>query len=334
MRRLALAGCLLACAEWRLPPTFPEQAAGRPGLHEQAVVGFSDLGDLAAAQLLDADGQEPSLSLLAFSRGGEPTRSLLEAPRDRAAAIAQRLRADGAEARPLLATLLGEQWPEALAAAAVLGFTPHPPLPAGAGQSEWRAIGAPQAGALPLLLRTREVAGPGQAMALLISDGAPDSEVELTRMPLAGEPIGPDLWIQAGVIWVLAGSVRGGEPLHRAVGVRRATLARGEAQLHNLHGLVDYLAGDLVPARREFSRAMAADPLYVDAIYNATSVAALEGRDDEAVALLRQAAAIDPARVQVLGRNDGDLKSIRKRPEVRELLGLHRLPPEGLPPPP
>ncbi len=118
------------------------------------------------------------------------------------------------------------------------------------------------------------------------------------------------------------------------MGVRRATLARGEAQLHNLHGLVDYLAGDLVPAGREFSRAMAADPLYVDAIYNATSVAALEGREDEAVALLRQAAAIDPARVQVLGRNDGDLKSIRKRPEVRELLGLRRLPPEGLPPPP
>src|SRR5258705_540130 len=79
---------------------------------------------------------------------------------------------------------------------------------------------------------------------------------------------------------------------------------------------------------------VAADPLYVDAICNATSVAALEGREDEAVALLRQAAAIDPARVQVLGRNDGDLKSIRKRPEVRELLGLRRLPPEGLPPPP
>src|SRR5258705_540129 len=140
MRRLALAGCLLACAEWRLPPTFPEQAAGRPVIHEQAVVGFSDLGDLAAAQLVDADGQEPSLSLLAFSRGGEPTRTLLEAPRDRAAAIAQRLRADGAEARPLLATLLGAQWPEALAAAAVLGFTPHPPLPAGARQSEWPPI--------------------------------------------------------------------------------------------------------------------------------------------------------------------------------------------------
>src|SRR5881628_232162 len=133
MRRLALAGCLLACAEWRLPPTFPEQAAGRPVVHEQAVVGFSDPGDLAAAQLVDADGEEASLSLLAFGRGGEPTRTLLEAPRDRAAAIARDLRANGAEARPLLAALVAARWPEALATAAVLGFIPHPPLPPEAG---------------------------------------------------------------------------------------------------------------------------------------------------------------------------------------------------------
>src|SRR5258705_3139563 len=184
MRSLALAGCLLACAEWRLPPTFPEQAAGRPVIHEQAVVGFSDLGDLAAAQLVDADGQEPSLSLLAFSRGGEPTRTLLEAPRDRAAAIAQRLRADGAEARPLLATLLGAQWPEALAAAAVLGFTPHPPLPAGAGQSEWRAIGAPQAGPPPLLLPTPRSTRPGQATAPSLPRCAPAFPGQPVRIPL------------------------------------------------------------------------------------------------------------------------------------------------------
>src|SRR2546427_9429729 len=74
MRRLALAGCLLACAEWRLPPTFAEQAAGRPVVHEQAVIGLSDAGDLAAAELLDADGEEPALTLLAFGRGGGPPR--------------------------------------------------------------------------------------------------------------------------------------------------------------------------------------------------------------------------------------------------------------------
>src|SRR5215470_6242072 len=143
MRRLALAGCLLACAEWRLPPTFPEQAAGRPVIHEQAVVGLSQAGDLAAVQLVDADGQEPSLSLLAFGRGGEPTRSLLEAPRDRAAAVALHLRANGAEARPLLAALVATGWPEALASASALGFKPHPPLPPEASAGEWHAIGAP-----------------------------------------------------------------------------------------------------------------------------------------------------------------------------------------------
>src|SRR5262249_47873003 len=170
MRRLALAGCLLACAEWRWPPTFPEQAAGHPVIHEQAVVGLSDPGDLAAAQLVDADGQAPSLTLLAFGRGGQPTRTLLEAPPDRADAIARRLRDTGAEPRPLLGPLLAAQWPEALATAATLGFLPRPPLP---GESEWRAIGAPQAGALPLSLRIREAGNPAPAMALSISDGAP-----------------------------------------------------------------------------------------------------------------------------------------------------------------
>src|SRR5258705_6932596 len=66
MRRLALAGCLLACAEWRLPPTFPEQAGGRPVIHEQAGIGPTDAGDLAAAQLVEAEGEEPRLALLAF----------------------------------------------------------------------------------------------------------------------------------------------------------------------------------------------------------------------------------------------------------------------------
>src|SRR5215470_3787988 len=171
MRRLALAGCLLACAEWRLPPTFPEQAAGRPVIHEQAVVGLSDPGDLAAAQLVDADGQSPSLTLLEFGRAGQPTRTLLEAPKDRADAIARRLRASGAEPRPLLGPLVAAWWPEALATAATLGFLPRSPLLPEAGQSEWRATGAPQAGALPLSLHIREADRPAPAMALSISDG-------------------------------------------------------------------------------------------------------------------------------------------------------------------
>jgi hypothetical protein len=50
--------------------------------------------------------------------------------------------------------------------------------------------------------------------------------------------------------------------------------------------------------------------------------------------LLRRAAAVDPARVQVLGRNDDDLKALRARPDVREILGLRRPPRDDLPPPP
>ena len=116
--------------------------------------------------------------------------------------------------------------------------------------------------------------------------------------------------------------------------MRRASLPRGEARLHNLHGLEDHAAGDLAAARREFDRAIAADPAFLDALYNAASTAALADRAEDAVALLRRAAAVDPGRVQVLGRNDPDLRSVRARPDVRALLGLQRLPPEGVPPPP
>ena len=332
MRRLALAGCLLACAEWRLPPTFPRQAAGRPVIHEQALLGISDAGDVAVAQLLDADGQEPGLALLRFDRGGGPTRTLLAAPPERATAVAGRLRASGPQPVPLLAVLVAAEWPDGLAKAAELGYARRPPADPEPGRARWRVNGAREAGALPLSLGLVEVTRPAPAMALVLSDDA--DEVELARMPLAGAPLRPELWIQGGIVWLLAGSVLPGEPLHRAVGVRRGSLARGEAELHNLHGLANYAAGELDAARREFARAIAADPLYVEALYNAASTAALSDRAEEAVALLRRAAAVDPARVQVLGRNDEDLKSLRRRPDVRALLGLHRLPPEGVPPPP
>jgi Flp pilus assembly protein TadD len=97
--------------------------------------------------------------------------------------------------------------------------------------------------------------------------------------------------------------------------------------LHNQHGLADYGAGELDAARREFDRALLADPRFVDALYNAASVAALEDRAEAAVALLQRAAAEDSRRVQVLGRDDDDLKNLRKRPDVRALLGLVRMPP-------
>jgi len=335
VRRLAAAGLLLACAEWRMPPTFPQQAAGRPVIHEQAVLGLSQEGDLAAAQLVDADGEEPRLTLLAFGRGGEPTRTLLEAPRERAAAVAQRLRTEGRARSPILEQLVSAEWPAAQAKAAQLGYARRPRAQPSQGDDRWQVRGARDAGALPLVLRVARLDRPSPATALLLSDPqSPDEEAELLRMPLAGAALPPELWIQSGVVWLLAGSVLDGDPLHRAVGVRRGSLARGEAELHNRHGFADYSAGDLDAARREFARAIAADPRYVDALYNAASTAALANRVEEAVALLRRAAAVDPARVQVLGRNDEDLKALRTRPDVRALLGLRRLPPEGVPPPP
>ena len=141
MRRLALVGCLFACAEWRMPPTFPEQAAGRPVIHEQAVLGISAAGDLAAAQLIDADGEPPSLALLAFSRGGEPTRTVLGAPPERAMAVALRLRATGHQAVPLLRPLVALEWPDAIARAAQLGYAAQAPEKAAPDDSIWRVTG-------------------------------------------------------------------------------------------------------------------------------------------------------------------------------------------------
>src|SRR5205085_12216955 len=145
---------------------------------------------------------------------------------------------------------------------------------------------------------------------------------ELARMPLAGAAVSPELWIQKDAVWLLAGSFSGGigsDPLHRAVGLRRGSLSRGEAQLHNTHGLADYAAGDLDAARREFDRAIAADPSFVDSLYNAAAAAALSDRIEQAVAFLKRAVAVDPGRVQVLGRTDEDLRILRKRADVRAL---------------
>jgi tetratricopeptide (TPR) repeat protein len=153
-------------------------------------------------------------------------------------------------------------------------------------------------------------------------------------MPLTGREVLPRLWLRGGVVWLLSGSVSAGDPLRRTVGLRGASIRRGEAQLHNGHGLADYGAGELDAARREFDRAISADPAYVDALYNAAAVAALTDRAEDAVTLLGRAAAIDPGRVQVMGRNDADFKALRRRADVRALLGLRRLPPEDVPPPP
>src|SRR2546423_8647353 len=329
MRPLALLLCVLGCAEWRMPPTFPERAAGRPVVHEQALLGLSPQGDAAVAQLVEADGSEPHLELRIFAGLGT---TLLEASADRARIVAQKLRSVAGRPQPVLAAIVAVEWPEAMLRAAQLGYAPRLPAEPEPGSGLWHIRGAAGAGALPLALRVSPMADP-PALLLLLSDGLGGDGIELARVLMTGDVVGPQLFLQDGVAWLLAGSVRA-DPLRRTVGLHRAMLARGEAQLHNAHGLEDYAAGELDAARREFGRSIAADPSYVDGLYNAAAAAALTGRVEEAVELLARAASVDPARVQVLGRNDQDFKSLRRRPDVRSLLGLRRPPQEGITPPP
>ena len=320
-----------------MAPTFPREAAERPVIHEQALVGLSESGAAAVVELVDAEGEEPRLSLLAWPGSGEPVRTLLTASSERGQAVARRIREKGKMPVPLLADAVEREWTEALSAAQAQGYGPFPEAKEEApdcvpGSRCWLVAGAEETGAPCLLLRIARA--PQPATVLLLSDGLGGEEIEMARMPLAGDPVPAGLWVRGGSAWMLAGSVLPSEPLRRAIGLRQASTRRAEAELHNVHGLQDYAATDLASARREFDRAMAADPGFLDGVYNAASTAALEHREEDAVALLRRAAAIDPARVQVLGRNDQDLRSIRGRAEVRELLGLRRLPPEGVPPPP
>ena len=323
---LALSGC----ADSRARPTFPEGAAHQTLVEEQGVLGLDAQGDALVAQLIAADGESPQLSLLVFDRDAKPTRTLLVAPAEIARAVAERLVRDGRRHEPLLAAATVALWPEAIARESAERFSPAPPTPPDPGMHRWSVPGA---GALPLSMRVAPVASGATADLLMLAEApgsAPDSdEVELARMPLAGTEVAPQLWIHGSVVWLLAGSVLDSksEPLHRAVGLRRGSIGRGEAMLHNQHGLADYAAGELDAASKEFERALLADPRFVDALYNAASVAALEDRAEVAVALLRRAADEDPRRVQVLGRDDDDLRLLRQRPDVREILGLVRMPP-------
>ena len=327
--------CLLAaaCADSGVKPTFPEDAAGKPIVSEQALLGISAAGDACVAQLIDADGQPPQLTLLGFDRAGGPTKTLATAPLPVAKSVGQRVREAGRRPTAILSAALSAEWPEAFDRAKELGCEPRAPAMSEPGRRRWAVSGTPALGSLPLTLRLVDTGDDPRSLVLYLSEVAGD-DVELARMPLAGAAIAPELFIVRDVAWFVSGSVLEDRSLHRAVGVRRGSLSRGEAMLHDAHGLADYAVGDLDAARREFDRAIAADPGWVDALYNAASAAALSDRTEEAVAFLRRAAEADPGRVQVLGRNDEDLRILRKRADVRALLGLHRAPPDTVPPPP
>jgi tetratricopeptide (TPR) repeat protein len=332
--RLAWLSCLLlcACAEWRAPPLTAPYRVGEPLLQEQALLGLDAAGNAAAVQLIDAEGAGPRLELLVLDAQGGETRRLAAAPQAAASAAARKLRETGRRPVPLLAAIAAGEWADAQAAAVASGFSPRAPAAPEPGARRWPVTGAPGAGSLPLLLRVASSRGDPPAFVLLLGERPGGQiggdEVELVRQPLSGSTVEGELWLSDRTAWLLSGSVADGEPLRRAVGLRRGSLARGESQIHNGHGYSDYSARDFDAARREFDRAIAADPGFVDALYNAASTAAVSGREADAVAFLRRAAEVDPRRVQVLGRNDEDWKRLRQRPDVRALLGLKRMPPE------
>jgi tetratricopeptide (TPR) repeat protein len=332
MRWLVLPGlaCLFGCADYRQKPIFPEAAAHRLVLNEQGVVGLSAAGEALVAQLVDADGQPPELELLVFDAHGGPSKSVLRARPELAKAVAAHLLQNGTVPLPLLALAVRGQWPQAAPEMLALGFHPEQPLEANPSRT-WPVTGTT---GTALVLREREVQGPPRSVVLTLSEGPSAEQSELARMPLYGEPVASQLYVKNGVVWLLSGSFKAGEPLHRAVGVRRGALGRGESVLHVRDGLADWSRGDLAAARRQFDRAIAADGSYVDALYQGARSAAATQDDAAAIALLRRAAAADPARVQVLGRSDPDLQRLREKDEVRMLLGERRAPPEGVPRPP
>jgi hypothetical protein len=323
MRWLVLLGfaCLLGCADYRQKPTFPVEAAHQPVLDEQAILGLSRSGDALVAHLLDADGEPPQLRLLVFDARGAPTRVVLEAQPELARAVSARLLQQGTTPIPLLEDAVRGEWGQALTKAQALGFRQESPAMPGPG-----GFASPGSSGEPLMLREVEARGPPHALALCLSEAGGGPEVELSRMPMSGEPVAPQLFLNSGVAWMLSGSFRRGAPLHRTVGVRRGGLRRGEAELHTRIGLAEWSAGNLAAARVRFGKAIAADDGYADALYQAARAAA--------IGFLRRAAAADPARVQVLGRGDAELRRLRARKDVQDLLGERRPAPENVPPPP
>jgi len=322
----------MGCADWQRPPLTAPYRAGEPLVQEQAFLGVSSDGSAAAVQLLDAEGAPPRLELIALDARGGATRHIAAAPAAIAEAVARRLRAEGRKAVPLLTTIAKEQWPAGVAAAAREGFSSIPSAAPDGSPRRWSVVAPAARDAPPLTLRLALSPADPPAFVLLLGaePGPPErlGEVELVRQPIYGVPVEGDLWMAGDFVWLLSGSVDEGEPLRRAIGLRRGSLRRGEAELHDARGSSLRAAGDLAGAAREFERAVAADPRFADALYHAATTAALSGREHDAVAWLRRAAEVDRRRVQVLGRSDDALGALRLRPDVREILGMKRPPPE------
>jgi hypothetical protein len=326
VRATALLILCAACSEWRMRPLTAPYVAGAPLVQEQALVGLDPDGNAAALQLVEAEGMAPSLELWRLDRDGGPSRLLLAAPPDVAAGVAATVRERGRTRSPLLLEAAKTPWADAFARANALGFESVLPDVPDAGPHGY-LVAAP--GDLPCVLRTVHKGGDPPSHLVLLSEGPAGSgeEVEIARQPTAGDPVAGGLFLRNSTAWLLSGSLEGGDPLRRTIALRRGSIARGAAQILLAHGKAARAKGNLDSARLFLARAVTADPGFVDALYAAAALEAVAGRPDAAVALLRRAAGVDRRRVQVLGRDDEDLVSLRKRQDVRKLLGLPSSPP-------
>ncbi|MFL5409345.1 MAG: tetratricopeptide repeat protein [Myxococcales bacterium] len=324
MRKSALLILCAACSEWRMRPLTAPYVAAAPLVQEQALVGLDPDGNVAALQLVEAEGMPPSLELWRLDRDGGPSRLLLAAAGDVAAGVAAAVRERGRTRSPLLLEAAKRPWADAFARANALGFESLLPDVSDA-RSHGYLVAAP--GDLPCVLRTVHTGGDPPSYVVLLAEAAGSGdEVEIARQPTAGDPAVGGVWIRNSTAWLLSGSVGRGDPLRRTIALRRGSIARGAAEILLAHGRAERAKGDLDSARLSLGRAVTADPRFVDALYAAAALDAVSGRPDAAVSLLRRAAEVDRRRVQVLGRDDADLVSLRNRQDVRKLLGLPSAP--------
>jgi tetratricopeptide (TPR) repeat protein len=314
------------CSEWGMRPLTAPYTASAPLIQEQALLGLDSEGNAAALQLVEAEGMAPSLSLWRLDWDGGPSRVLLTAPAEVAAQVGAAVRERGRKATPLLSEAAKGPWVEAFARANALGFGRLLPDVAEPGTHDYRVTAG---GGFAGFLRTALVDDDPPAFVVLLAEEGPGAErVEIARQPIAGAPFEAGLWIRGSVAWLLSGSIAKGDPLRRTIALRRGSIAHGVSRIHLARARADRAKGNVESARTELGRAIAADPRFVDALYAAAAAEAVSGRPEAAVSLLRRAAEVDARRVQVLGRDDEDLVSLRGRQDVRKLLGLPR-PPAG-----
>jgi tetratricopeptide (TPR) repeat protein len=304
-------------------PLSAPYSASAPLIQEQALLGIDAEGNAAALQLVEAEGMPPSLTLFRLDRDGGPSRVLLAAPADVAGQVAAVVREAGHRAEPLLADAAKGPFADAFARANALGFEALAPEAAQPGTHDYRISTMAFAGFLRTTLAGDD---PPAFVVQLGEEGTGPERVEIARQPVAGEPFEVGLWVRGSVAWLLSGSIGKGDPLRRTLALRRGSIAHGISELHLGRAREDRKKARLESARAELAKAIAADPRFVDALYAAAAAEAVSGSPDAAVSLLRRAAQVDARRVQVLGRDDQDLVSLRGRPDVRKLLGLPRLP--------